>query len=141
MTCVDCADAEAGAGLAGDRYGANAGFWKATDACQVTLITEHELQRARTRDPALRTKLATGHHRRNLVIRGLTPQQIEGRCFRIGTATFQHLKPRPPCGYLDQIEGAGMCRALGRNSGMCLRVVESGVFAVGDTVELLQTSR
>ncbi len=140
MTSVPRAQAVAGAGLAGDRYGENAGFWKATDACQVTLITEQELDQTRTRDPDIKARLATGHHRRNLVIHGLNIKQLQGRRFRIGTAIFQCVKPRPPCGYLDQIEGAGMCKALGRNSGVCLRVIDSGSFAVGDTITLLDGS-
>lgn len=137
MQAVRSVQARAGAGLQGDRYGENTGFWKATDACQVTLITEYELRQARTRDPDLKDKLANGHHRRNLVIRGLKPKQLQGRRFRIGTATFRFLKPRPPCGYLDQVEGKGFCKALGRNSGLCAQVIDSGTVAVGNAVELL----
>ena len=137
MRAVQSVHAVAGAGLQGDRYGEDTGFWKATDACQVTLITEYELNRARTRDVALKAKLANGQHRRNLVIRGLTPKQLLGRRFRIGTATFACLKPRPPCGYLDQVEGKGLCKALGRNSGLCIGVIDSGIVSVGDAVELI----
>lgn len=129
--------AVAGVGLEGDRYAAGRGFWKATDACQVTLISEHDLGRARSRDPQILDKLAHGHHRRNLVLRDLNTRQLRGRRFRIGSAVFVFGKPRPPCGYLDQVEGKGLCSALGRNSGVCVRVVQSGVLRVGDAVELL----
>lgn len=137
MRAVQSVHAVAGSGLQGDRYGEHAGFWKATDACQVTLITEYELNRARTHDLDLKSKLANGQHRRNLVIRGLTPKQLAGRRFKIGTAAFVCIKPRPPCGYLDQVEGEGLCRALGRNSGLCIGVIDSGMVSVGDAVELL----
>lgn len=138
MQTVDSVLAIAGAGLEGDRYAAGAGFWKATDACQVTLISEDDLRHARTgRRPELRERLASGHHRRNLVVGGIRTGRLDGRRFRIGDAVFGFDKPRPPCGYLDRVEGDGMCRALGRHSGVCLRVLRGGTIAVGDTVELL----
>jgi len=132
------AEAVSGAGLCGDRYAANAGFWRATDACQVTLICCDDLRRASRGQAAdIGARLARGHHRRNLVVEGLTAKQLEGRQLRIGGAVFVCDKPRPPCGYLDSIEGRGLCRALGRHAGMCLRVIESGELAVGDAVEII----
>ncbi len=138
MRAVDSIEAVADAGLRGDRYQTHTGFWQATDACQVTLITTDDLDRAEQGQPAeIRDKLRRGQHRRNLVIDGLTAKQMHGRQLRIGTAVFFCDKPRPPCGYLDKIEGRGLCRALGRHSGACLRVVKSGKCAVGDGVEVL----
>ncbi len=138
MQAVEAARAIEGTGLEGDRYAARAGFWKATDACQVTLISEDDLRRARTGGRAeLRERLAAGHHRRNLVVGGIRTERLDGRRFRIGDAVFAYGKPRPPCGYLDSIEGDGMCRALGRHSGVCLRVLQGGTIAVGDALELL----
>jgi len=138
MRGVDAAEAQAGAGLRGDRYGESAGFWKATDACQVTLITTDDLKRAKRGQPAdVAQRLDHGHHRRNLVVDGVTAKHLEGKRFRIGTAVFVYDKPRPPCGYLDQIEGAGLCRALGRDSGICIRVVGSGRVRIGDRLEIV----
>lgn len=141
MIAVQQVQALAERGLEGDRYGQQRGFWKATDACQVTLISEQELGRARTRDPVIRDTLARGGHRRNLLVRGLNVARLHGRRFRIGEAEFLCLRPRPPCGYLDQIEGRGLCKALGRNSGVCLQVLRSGALRVGDPVELLDERR
>lgn len=137
MRGVDAVQARAGAGLRGDRYGENTGFWKATDACQVTLITADDLKRAKRGQPTdVAERLDHGHHRRNLVIDGLTVRELEGKRFRIGTAVFVYDKPRPPCGYLDTVEGQGLCTALGRHSGICIRVLEDGRLAVGDAVEI-----
>lgn len=131
-------EALTGLGLSGDRYATHAGFWKATDACQVTLIGTPDLAWAARRAPeSQRGRLARGHHRRNLVIDGLGAKALEGRRFRIGEAVFAYGKPRPPCGYLDRVEGAGLCRALGRRSGACIEVIEGGRLAVGDAVEIL----
>jgi MOSC domain-containing protein YiiM len=136
---MDSAQADSGAGLRGDRYAGKAGFWKATDACQVTLISTDDLDRAaRGQGAQTRDRLAHGQHRRNLVIDGLKTKQLEGKRFRIGTAVFAYDKPRPPCGYLDQIEGRGLCKALGRHAGVCIRVLTGGRLAVGDVVEIIE---
>lgn len=138
MHRVERAKALAGQGLDGDRYAARAGFWQATDACQLTLIGTRDLGRARRRiPPALRTKLDAGGHRRNLIVDHVRANDLVGTRIRIGGAIFACCRPRPPCGYLDQIEGSGMCRGLGRDSGVCLDVIEGGWLSVGDALEIL----
>jgi len=133
------AEAVTEAGLQGDRYCSGDGFWRATDACQVTMMTTQQLGRVTRRaDQALRAALAAGSHRRNLLIDGLSESQLRGRRFRIGAAVFRYSKPRPPCGYIDQVAGSGIGKALGRDSGACIEVIEGGVLAVGDRVELLE---
>lgn len=132
MISADAIQALRDKGLEGDRYAEKQGYWKVTEACQVTLISEHDLQRARRRGaPA---NLDQGSHRRNLVISGLNVGDLKGREFQIGEAVLRHQKPRPPCGYLDQLEGKGLAKALGRNSGICLQVIRSGWIHVGDKV-------
>jgi MOSC domain-containing protein YiiM len=134
MHAVESVTAIVDRGLEGDRYATQTGFWQATDSCAVTLITDDDLKHARRRT---RLDLESGAHRRNLVISGIKAQKLEGKTWRIGTALFQYHKPRPPCGYLDRIAGRGMARALGRHSGICIRVIESGVLKVGDRVEII----
>lgn len=121
-------------GLQGDRYYNNCGFWKATDACQVTLISMYDLRKAKRRS---QLDLNNGSHRRNLVIDGIKTKSLQGQVFRIGDAVFRYQKPRPPCGYLDKIQGRGMAHALGSHSGVCLQVLRSGLLSIGDTVELV----
>jgi MOSC domain len=138
LQTVASIDAISDVGLQGDRYATQSGFWQATDACQITLISVQDLRRASKRaSRELQAKLASGHHRRNLVIQGLPANALQGKCVRIGTAQFCYHKPRPPCGYLDHIEGDGLARALGKHSGICLRVVTSGRLHVGDIIEIL----
>lgn len=138
MVSVPSAHALAGAGLREDRYAGGAGFWHASDACQITVLTEQDLQRARRRAPQHATALLHGSHRRNLVVAGLTMQQLRDRRIRIGQVELQWRKPRPPCGYLDQVEGSGMCKALGRNSGACFTVRVGGTLEIGARVEILE---
>ncbi|MGM0678569.1 MOSC domain-containing protein [Thiohalophilus sp.] len=87
---------------------------------------------------SLRARLDTGHHRRNLVISHLKTRDLQDKTFRIGNAVFCYHKPRPPCGYLDKIEGKGLGGALGKNSGICVTVLSSGVVAVGDRIEIVR---
>lgn len=137
MKSVSTIEAVASRGLKGDRYCDDRGHWKSIDGCQVTLITEHDLEQAKKSEVEFREALDNGSHRRNLVIAGLKTKHLEGKEFRIGTAVFRYDKPRPPCAYLDQIAGKGMCRALSHNSGVCIRVITGGTLAVGDAVEIM----
>lgn len=138
MRSVNAVEAISGRGLQGDRYSEDRGHWKSIDGCQVTLITEHDLEQAKKSEVEFQQGLDNGSHRRNLVIEGLKTKNLEGKKFRIGAAVFRYDKPRPPCAYLDQIAGKGMCRALSHNSGVCIRVVSGGRLAVGDAVAIIE---
>lgn len=138
------ADIEAlqGCGLQGDRYYSDAGHWQSIEGCQVTLITEHDLRSAqRKTSPQIEAELNNGGHRRNLVIDGIKTKQLEGKSFRIGSAVFRYDKPRPPCGYIDQVAGKGMGKALSHYSGICIRVVSSGRLVVGDVLSILDRAQ
>lgn len=134
MQPLDTAEAIAGAGLKGDRYAADRGHWRALDGCQLTLIMAEHLARAERR-----TGLALQHgaHRRNLVVAGLERADLRQARLRIGEVVLAWQRIRPPCGYLDQIAGRGMAKALGRHAGHCCRVIQGGRLRVGDPVELL----
>ena len=139
MQTVQSIDAIAQRGLQGDRYSASKGFWQATDACQVTLISEDDLSKAKKgQAEKIQGQLGAGSHRRNLVVTGIKTKVLQGRTFRIGDAVFCYHKPRPPCGYLDRIEGRGLSRALGKHSGVCLQVISSGTIMVGDHLHMVE---
>ena len=139
MQPVSSVTAIAGKGFAGDRYAEDNGFWTSTDSCEVTLITQQEIDLASKRAAMkIRQKLATGGHRRNLVIAGLGPTQLRGSRLAIGEAVFRYRKPRPPCGYLDKVTDNGMCKALGKHSGACIEIVNGGRLLVGDTVTIIR---
>ena len=138
MQSVDRIQALEQTGLYSDRYSVARGYWHVTEACQVTLISEDDLNKAKNGlSDTLCAKLDTGHHRRNLVISHLKTRDLQDKTFRIGDALFRYHKPRPPCGYLDKIEGKGLGGALGKNSGICVTVIRGGVIAVGDRVEIV----
>lgn len=138
MQSVERVSAIEQTGLQGDRYSAGRGFWQVTEACQVTLISEDDLRKAkRGLSDELRARLVHGGHRRNLVIGKIRLRDLRDRTFRIGEAVFRYHKPRPPCGYLEKIEGKGLARALGKNSGICITVISGGAIAVGDRLEII----
>ncbi|MDZ7805342.1 MOSC domain-containing protein [Thiohalophilus sp.] len=140
MQSVDRIQVHEQTGLSGDRYSMARGFWQVTEACQVTLISEDDLDKAKKGlSDSLRARLDTGHHRRNLVIGNLKTRDLQDKTIRIGDAIFRYHKPRPPCGYLDKVEGKGLAGALWKNSGICLTVVSDGMIAVGDRVKIVRS--
>lgn len=127
-------------GLEGDRYSQGRGFWKSVDACEVTLITQQEIDRAcRRASTDMKQHLQEGGHRRNLVVSGVNINQMAGATLKIGDVVLQFVKPRPPCAYIDRVAGDGMCKALGKASGCCIQVVTGGQITVGDEVVLLDS--
>ena len=134
MQSVLTATAVQDRGLLGDRYYNKCGYWDPVEGCQLTLISAHDLQLAGRGNSI---DFSNGSHRRNLLIEGIKTSALEGRDFRIGDAIFSYEKPRPPCGYLNKIEGRGMAKALSYNSGICIRVIQGGLIKVGDGLEIL----
>jgi MOSC domain-containing protein YiiM len=129
----DAVEVCAGRGLAGDRYADGKGFYKATDACQVTVIDGGEIARIERRSGV---RLTHGEHRRNLVVRGIALSDLRDERVRIGAVVFAYDRARPPCAYLESITQAGIARALRKHSGVCLRPLESGIIRVGDAVRV-----
>jgi len=134
MQSVHTARAMAHQGLVGDRYAMGTGYWHRVESCQVTLIAEHDLQQARKR---VAIPLANGEHRRNLVITGIKTKALNNRRFQLGECILAYHKPRPPCGYINQLTQLKMMEALRQNSGVCLNVEKSGAFSVGDRLIIL----
>lgn len=123
-----------GQGLKGDRYQTRQGYWDPVEGCQLTIITQYELDKAQKKSAH---DLSTGQHRRNLVISGLHPKKLMRYPIQIGEAVFQYHKPRPPCGYLDQLVGKGTAKSLGKHSGACFKVVKTGLLHEKDKVQIL----
>ncbi|WP_019022219.1 MOSC domain-containing protein [Thioalkalivibrio sp. ALE23] len=130
------------AGLQGDRYRHGRGHWHTVEACRVTLIGTEELERAGRRARRLRqpAEPAPGEHRRNLVVSGLGRSPREGE-LRIGETRFVIERPRPPCGWLNQVVGYNLAAALRHDSGICLRPLEASTLWVGDPVEWRAVAR
>lgn len=134
MQRVPQVEALAGCGLEGDRYCSRRGYWTGVDECQVTLIAAEDLENVQR---TAGVQVDNGEHRRNLITRGIELESLSGKRFQVGEAILEYDRPRPPCSYIQSITQPGMTRALVGNSGICARVVESGLIQDEDTIEVL----
>jgi MOSC domain-containing protein YiiM len=128
-------EAVEGRGLRGDRYLERTRYSSSVDECQVTLIEGEDLDEITSATPL---RVLNGEHRRNLVTRGIDLINLLGRRFQIGEAILEYDRPRPPCTYIEGLTGQlGLTRALGRRSGICARVVQSGRIRLQDPIVIL----
>ena len=129
MRAVDVAEAIAGKGLRGDRYGSGSGNRG------VTLIQAEHL-------PAIAAlagldALDPSTLRRNVVVSGLPLIALKGRRFRIGNAICEGTSPCDPCSRMEAALGPGGYNAMRGHGGLCARILEGGTLRIGDAVEWL----
>lgn len=126
MVDVARVEAVAGKGLVGDRYTSGSG------KRGITLIQAEHL-------PAIAA--LSGHEtvvpallRRNVVVSGIPLVALKGRRFRIGQALFEGTDDCDPCSRMEAALGPGGYNAMRGHGGLCARILESGLIAVGDPV-------
>ncbi|MEF8841681.1 MAG: MOSC domain-containing protein [Haloarculaceae archaeon] len=138
MESVDSIRAVEG-GLEGDRYLTGEGYYSPFDVCEVTFLAHESLVEIRE---STGIDLTDGRHRRNVVTEGVDVHDLLEARFRVGGAVFEGTRPRPPCAHVEAIAGEeGVTRALAEGrGGICADVVEPGAFAVGDAVEVLEST-
>lgn len=134
MQRVSQVEALANCGLQGDRYCKRTGYWTDVDECQVTLIALENLEEI---EKTAGVRVGNGEHRRNLITRGIQLENLSGKRFQVGQAVLEYDRPRPPCSYIQSITEPGMTRALVGRSGICARVVQSGLIRDEDTIIVL----
>ena len=123
-----------GCGIEGDRYCERAGFWtRFGDVCQVTLIEGEDLDYI---EDELGIWVKNGEHRRNNITRGIRHDEMRRKRFRIGEATLEYDRPRPPCRHVQDLSEPGMTRALNGRGGICARVVKAGWIRTRDAIEV-----
>ncbi|WP_049998973.1 MOSC domain-containing protein [Halococcus sediminicola] len=136
METVEGIEAVERQGLRGDRYMKGTGYYSGMDECEVTLIESEAIEEIRD---DYDIDLSDGRHRRNIVTRGVSVQDLLDQEFRIGEATFEGTRPRPPCAHVEQVaDESGVARALkNHRGGICVSVVGGGELRVGDELEVL----
>jgi MOSC domain-containing protein YiiM len=136
METVEAIEAVERQGLRGDRYMMGTGYYSGMDECEVTLIESEAIEEIREEYDI---DLSDGRHRRNIVTHGISVQELLDQEFRIGEATFEGMRPRPPCAHVEQVaDESGVARALkNHRGGICVSVVEGGDLHVGDELEPL----
>jgi MOSC domain-containing protein YiiM len=126
---VDSVEALSEQGLRGDRY-AHAGNRVAPDY-QVTLIEIENIE-AFTRATGL--ALAPGMPRRNIVTRGIRLNELRGKRFRVGGATFEGLELCEPCAVFAEVTHREALKFFVRKGGLRARIIAGGEVRVGDFV-------
>lgn len=134
MRALPAANVLLGKGLEGDRYATNQGYWHKVESCEVTIITEDEVAAIKHR--AKDFIYEAGMHRRNLVLADISQKQLKGQTIQLGSAVLQYQKPRPPCGYINQITQTNLAKAMSYDCGACFKVITAGELSVGDEVNL-----
>lgn len=126
MHAVDMAEAIAGKGLSGDRYGSGSG------KRGITLVqAEHLPVIAALSGHAL---IAPMTLRRNVVVSGIPLVALKGRRFRIGDVLLEGTDPCDPCSRMEAALGPGGYNAMRGMGGLCARILEGGSLRLGDAV-------
>lgn len=126
---VNSVEALAGQGLRGDRY-AQANNRVAADY-QVTLI---EIENIESFTQATGLRLSPGMPRRNIVTRGIRLNDLCGKRFRVGGATFQGLELCEPCAIFAKVTNREALKFFVGKGGLRARIIEGGEVRVGDFV-------
>ena len=131
LHALEAVTAEAGKGLVGDRYKS-----KTNGARQVTLIEAESLaaiasyMQCDTIDPGLL--------RRNIVVQGINLFALKNKRFRIGTALLEYTGECHPCSRMEENLGIGGYNAVRGHGGITARILESGVIALGDKLNVAE---
>jgi MOSC domain-containing protein YiiM len=138
MQSLDEVEALVGAGLRGDRYQLQVGFYspRPTDpgAREVTLFEAESLDYLRGEHGI---DLRATDHRRNLTVRGVQLLELIGRRFRIGEVELEGIKDCPPCEHLQALLGKPVLAPLVDRAGLRARVVTGGMIRVGDALDVV----
>jgi MOSC domain-containing protein YiiM len=123
------ARAEVGTGLAGDWHAKE----KPGGGRQVTFVGAEDLEAV---GALLGRPVPPAQSLRNVMLRGIDLQRLQGRRFRIGEASFEGVGDCAPCTHMADGIGPGALEAFARRGGLCARVLEAGAIRVGDLVLL-----
>jgi hypothetical protein len=124
---VEEAEAIAGRGLAGDRYGAGRGTFSGPGrGYELTLVEADVLDEI---------GLPWEDARRNIVTRGVSLNGLVGRRFRIGAVECVGRRLAEPCAHLERIARPGLLRPLVHRGGLRADITTGGVVRLGDRIE------
>jgi len=130
LASVTQVEAIAGYGLAGDHYAS-----KSNGKRQVTLIQAEHLE-------ALakilgKSEVPADAVRRNLLVSGINLYALRDRKFRIGAILLEGSGPCDPCSRMEEVLGIGGYNAMRGHGGITARILEGGVFSVGESLQAL----
>ncbi len=135
MTTVRSSEALAGRGLRGDRYERGAGSFSNPSGrgYDLTLVEAEALEEL----AAGGVEITPSEARRNLVVRGVSLDDLIGRRFRVGEVECFGQRRCEPCAHLERLTRPGVLRGLVHRGGLRADVLSDGEIRVGDRVEAL----
>ena len=133
---VEEVEAVAGKGLVGDRKHRDrlpAGK-RQLPGRELTLI-EFEAVEGLARDTGI--ELGPGEHRRQVVTRGISLNDLVGRRFAVGPLECVGVELNEPCAHLERLTRPGVLKGLVHRGGIRADIVRGGTLSVGDEVREL----
>jgi MOSC domain-containing protein YiiM len=130
LVSLDSVMAEAGKGLAGDRYKT-----KSNGARQVTLIESESL--GAIASYMRRTEVEPALLRRNIVVQGLNLLALKSKRFRIGEAVLEYSGECHPCSRMEDNLGMGGYNAVRGHGGITARILKGGRIGLNDSVQVV----
>lgn len=130
VRALQAVEAEAGKGLAGDRY-------HGTRHRHVTIQSQEMLDLAAGE---LGYRFDPGATRRNLTVDAGDIPTTPGARLAVGEVELEVVRVSAPCRLLDDFVGPGAAAALRRRAGSTCRLLTSGTIHVGDIVELSEVA-
>jgi MOSC domain-containing protein YiiM len=130
LASLEQVEAIAGYGLAGDHYAS-----KSNGKRQVTLIQAEHLEAVAK--ILGKSEVRADGVRRNLLVSGINLYALRNRKFRIGTVLLEGSGPCEPCSRMEEVLGVGGYNAMRGHGGITARILEGGMFKVGESVEPL----
>lgn len=130
LASVAQVEAIAGYGLAGDHYAS-----KSNGKRQVTLIQAEHLEAVAK--ILGKSEVRPDWVRRNLLVSGINLLALRDRKFRIGAVVLEGSGPCDPCSRMEEVLGIGGYNAMRGHGGITARILEGGVFRVGEPLQPL----
>ena len=122
---VESANAVAGHGLEGDRYGAGRGTFGGGVGYELTLVAAESLADA---------GVGWEEARRNVVTSGIDLNALAGQRFRVGSVECIGRRLAEPCAHLERLTRPGIMRPLVHKAGLRADILTGGSIKLGDAV-------
>lgn len=135
MQIVSTAEAREGRGLVGDRYELGAGTFSDPGGrgYDITMVEAEALEEL----AASGVELAPEDARRNIVVRGISLDDLVGRRFRVGEVECYGQRRCEPCAHLERLTKPGVLRGLVHRGGLRVDVLSGGAIRTEDFVTAL----